>query len=425
MHKKFPHLCLINENEIMMKYFSISIALLILIIASCGQPAENVESTDSAGDYQKELQEQLINAQPGDTIHIPAGTFEFTRSISLDGVANVTIKGAGKDKTILSFKNQIEGAEGIKVVADAISIEDLTVQDTKGDAIKVQDSKGVTFRNLRVTWTNGPDSKNGAYGLYPVSCDDVLIEGCEASCASDAGIYVGQSINVIIRNNTATKNVAGIEIENCVGADVYNNKSYGNTGGVFIFDLPELPRKNGHHIRVFNNEIIDNNLDNFSPEGNTVALVPAGTGVLVMSTRDVEVFENEISNHKTVSITIVSYLITQKPFEDTLYNPFSSAIYIHDNKFIQAPAMPDTSRDMGKLVALLFQGNTPEIVYDGTVDPRVLLEDGSIDPSKRICLQNNGDIRFANINAPGDFKDIDTDMENYNCELSTLSPIEL
>ena len=37
---------------------------------------------------------------------------------------------------------------------------------------------------------------------------------------TDAGIYVGQSRNIIVRNSIARYNVAGIEIENCYYADV-------------------------------------------------------------------------------------------------------------------------------------------------------------------------------------------------------------
>ena len=39
--------------------------------------------------------------------------------------------------------------------------------------------------------------------LYPVQCKNVLIDGCVAIGASDAGIYVGQSQYVIVRNSKA------------------------------------------------------------------------------------------------------------------------------------------------------------------------------------------------------------------------------
>ena len=95
--------------------------------------------------------------------------------------------------------------------------------------------------------------------MYPVQCQNVLIDGCEAIGASDAGIYVGQSHEIIVRNSRAYRNVAGIEIENSTMADVYNNIAEGNTGGILVFDLPGLIKKGGGNVRVYNNKIRNNN----------------------------------------------------------------------------------------------------------------------------------------------------------------------
>lgn len=87
---------------------------------------------------------------------------------------------------------------------------------------------------MRAEWTNGPDEEKGAYGIYPMQIENVLLEECVAIGASDAGIYVGQSRNVIIRNNLAEYNAAGFEIENTVGADVYANTATNNTAIIII-----------------------------------------------------------------------------------------------------------------------------------------------------------------------------------------------
>src|SRR5205085_5350276 len=136
--------------------------------------------------------------------------------------------------------------------------------------------------------TNGADAKNGGYGLYPVQCTKVLIERCEVSGASDAGIYVGQSKSIIIRNSKAFENVAGIEIENSLYADVYDNEAFLNIGGILVFDLPDLTQKEGGFVRIFKNNIHDNNHANFAPKGNIVGKVPLGTGLMILATRNVE-----------------------------------------------------------------------------------------------------------------------------------------
>jgi hypothetical protein len=43
--------------------------------------------------------------------------------------------------------------------------------------------------------------------VVPVECDTVLIEGCVVSGSKDAGLYVGQSRNIVVRNRVIANNV--------------------------------------------------------------------------------------------------------------------------------------------------------------------------------------------------------------------------
>ncbi len=306
---------------------------------------------------EQELQTALIEARPGDTVRLGRGRFELTQGLSL-AVDRVTIRGEGEGRTILSFDNQRRGAEGLLVTSNGVVLRDFAVENARGDAIKVRDCEGITFRGVRAEWTRGPHPENGAYGLYPVNCHNVLIERSIARGASDAGIYVGQSRNIIVRDNVAELNVAGIEIENSYNADVFGNRATRNTGGVLVFDLPGLPQQGGHSIRVFDNEIEDNNTPNFAPAGNIVASVPAGTGVLIMANRDVHVFDNEIGDNGTVNVLITAY---RASFDDASYNPLPRDIVIRDNNFGNAGYAP-----AGDLAALTAMGVVmPDVLWDG------------------------------------------------------------
>ena len=258
-------------------------------------------NTLSASDIEKDLQTHFILAEPGDTILIPEGLHNIIGTLSIDGKKDLFIRGFGMDKSILSFSNQTEGAQGISITNSSnITLEDFTVRDSKGDAIKTQYVDGITFRGITAEWTGGPKPSNGAYGLYPVQCTNVLIEFCIAIGASDAGIYVGQSKDIIVRNSKAFHNVAGIEIENSINAEVYENHSYENTGGVLVFDLPDLVQIRGDNIHVFQNLIENNNLNNFAPPGNIVGKVLPGTGVMILAANNVHIYENTIRNNKSV-----------------------------------------------------------------------------------------------------------------------------
>ncbi len=310
---------------------------------------------------QERLQEALIEAQPGDTVSIGAGRFDLTDGLSLD-VDKVTVRGAGPGATILSFKGQQGAGEGLLVTSDDVVLRGFAIEDSKGDGIKSKGADRIVYHDLRVEWTGGPKPTNGAYGVYPVESKHILIDKVTVKGASDAGIYVGQSDQIVVRNSTAEFNVAGIEIENSFNADVHSNVATRNTGGILVFDLPNLPQKGGRNVRVFSNKIVDNDTANFAPPGNIVASVPNGTGVIVMANRDVHVFDNEIGGNGSTNVFVVGY--SQK-FDDKEYNPLGSNIVVRGNKHGRAGYAPGPQFVGGKeLVAAM--GSVPPIVWDGT-----------------------------------------------------------
>ena len=148
------------------------------------------------------------------------------RWIVLAGVApipgGITVKTTGvrnEGGSILDFAGQQGAGEGLLVTSDDALLTNFAVLNTKGDGIKSKGADRIVYHKLRVEWTAGPKETNGAYGIYPVESTDVLIDSVFVRGASDAGIYVGQSKNIIVRDSTAIENVAGIEIENSYDAD--------------------------------------------------------------------------------------------------------------------------------------------------------------------------------------------------------------
>ncbi len=369
-------------------------------------------------DLEKALQTQFVLAEDGDVIELPAGLISLSNTLWLDAKKNVTIRGAGQDKTILSFKNQQQGAEGMKITnAENIVLEQFTIEDSKGDLIKTQQVQGLVFRDLTARWTGKPKASNGSYALYPVQCRNVRMERCTAIGASDAGLYIGQSDSVWVTACVAKNNVAGIEIENTTNAWVWKNQAFDNTGGILVFDLPDLIKKKGGHVKVYDNLVARNNYKNFAPKGNIVATVPSGTGVMILATSDVEIFNNKIWDNKTASTAIVSYFITENPIKDTAYNPYPSAIYVHDNIYSTGKRMPTWKSKLGFLFWLKFGRQVPHILYDGIQNPAHVTAEGMVSPEHRICIRNNAAGSFANLKADKKFKGISRDLGPYNCVL--------
>jgi parallel beta-helix repeat protein len=379
-------------------------------------------------EIRKKFQTDLIMVEDGDTVNLPEGVFSMDATLSMEGKKRVVIRGAGMDKTILSFARQTTGAEGVRVSAsEDIILEDMTVRDAKGDAVKTMNVKGITFRRVRTDWSGRPKSTNGAYGLYPVSCEDVLIEECIARGASDAGIYVGQSRNIIVRGCKAFENVAGIEIENSTHADVYGNEAYRNTGGILVFDLPDLPVKKGGYTRVYDNLVRENNLANFAPKGNIVGKVPQGTGIILLAANHVEIFRNRIHDNRTVGTSINSYYITENKIRDKEYDPFPTAISVYDNDYVRKRRRATMKGRIGKLYRfkLRFGRKVPDIVFDGILDSKRNPVNGNYTGAERICISGNKNARFANIDAENDFRNISFDAAIFECRSPSVPPVIL
>jgi parallel beta-helix repeat protein len=364
-----------------------------------------------------ELQTALNSLKECTTINLKSGIFLLNNSLTINNVNGIILQGAGKKSTILKFVNAGNG-NGIDVEAsNSFTIRNLTILDSPKNGLEIRLSENILIENIIVTWSNTSGeamSQNGAYGVYPVNVINVLLQNTETYYASDAGLYVGQCINALVRNNTAAYNVMGLEIENTVNADVYGNTVRDNTGGFLAYDL----NKNtivSRNIRVHNNTIINNNNPNFSSAG-IVKTVPAGVGVVLTSIRDIEIFNNRIGNNHTTDIGIINGLVSESPDFSawSMNNWRAHSIYIHDNEFVSGSGVSIDNgntnakdRPLGALVQMVHSAynshmksaGKPEeplanILYDGVDTGFTILmmttwfgdQSGNFNS---ICLQNN------------------------------------
>ncbi|MBO6768091.1 MAG: right-handed parallel beta-helix repeat-containing protein [Erythrobacter sp.] len=335
----------------------LSIAAVLLATAAPALAAtHNIAPGENA---QQELQEALILAEPGDEIVLAAGRYVLTDGLSLD-VDGVTVRGEGMDGTVLDFTTQAGAGEGMLVTSDNVTLRDFALENPKGDGIKSKGADNIVYHRLRVTWTRGPHPENGAYGIYPVESTGVLVDGVKVTGASDAGIYVGQSNRITVRNSIAEANVAGIEIENSRNALVEHNIATRNTGGILVFDLPDLPVMGGGNVVVANNLVVANDTPNFAPPGNIVAGVRRGTGIMVMANDNVLVEDNILSGNPTAPIMVIAY--TQS-FEDERYNPFPREVVVGEN--IYDGGGYDPQLDGADTLLAAFGGELPPVMWDG------------------------------------------------------------
>jgi parallel beta-helix repeat protein len=424
-------------------YMPAVLATATLILAACGGSSNNNNNDggtgtpppaqspwppgaillDAGDDLTQQAQEALINAQTGDWIVFPEGTFEISSTLTFDGdvdgdgniVEDITITGYGMDKTILNFENANSGDGFYVQNAKDITFTDLSVREAKNNGIKLKDTDGIILRDLSTIWEGSLNKDNGAYGVYPVECSNILIENTYVRGSADAGIYVGQSEYIVVRNNIAEENVAGIEIENSKYADVYQNTAVGNTGGILVFDLPINNQRYGTSVRVFNNVVTANNTPNFANASSNPAgvhIVPQGTGIIVLSTSDVEIFDNEITDNDTMGVAVSSFFIAEQdipPFLANYGQPGQAIedgwravprnINVHDNQMARNGTNPKGELIQDIIDAYLFYyGSFPAILYDGLgesiannpqLGPLFMEEPFAEDGSDAICATIN------------------------------------
>jgi parallel beta-helix repeat protein len=422
-----------------MRNITFLFAAILLLISGCKEetnPGPTYKYCLEFGPGQEdEIIAALLSLEDSVCVNLKAGNYAF-ENLSIVGLETIMFSGAGMDSTVIDFSGQTSGGEGILVTdVKNFIIKDMTILDSEGDLLKIRNGENIVIRNLAAIWNSDLDSTNGGYGLYPVLCKNVLIEGCYVQGASDAGIYVGQSDQVVVRNSEAFMNVAGCEIENTTNANVYNNEFHGNTGGLLIFDLPGLSKKGGY-VKAYNNNIHDNNAKNFAPSssfGTTTGVgnCPPGSGILHVSTSNVEIYNNTIKDNNLASIYVVSGLVLDENALDYIgpnYDPFPRNVYIHDNAMSKQSTFPPAAYDheLGSQLILLHEtlnGFDPvghpymqHILIDGA-NSNIVTSGTDINPDN-LCIKETEDILFMNVdwlNAETPEWNLSTDVTPYTC----------
>ncbi len=279
------------------------------------------------------IQAAVDRARPGDTIEIPYGVYHERVAIDLSDITLRGIPNAAGEYPILDGENRLP--EGVIASGNNFTVGRIHTRNFTDNGVLVEGATGVHFHDILA-------ENVGTYGVYPVRSTDVLIERVTVSGVDDAGIYAGQSQNVIVRDSTAFGNVIGIELENTLGGEVYNNHLYDNSNGILIVLLPQLTSKISSGAVVRDNVVEDNNHANFAPEGAVARIVPPGTGILLIGSDDNEVTGNTITGNKTAGVAVFSLTGTGAFNENELdVGPLAEGNYVHDNAYSNNGYDPD------------------------------------------------------------------------------------
>ncbi len=327
-------------------------------VLPCGTVLVSPDAADGS-DITEALLLALFDLPDDSVVLLPEGSFSVSESIIVPSANGLTLTGHGIGATTLNFSGS-SGDDGIRFEGgNNIVIRDMAVLETNKNGIKSVGVNGIHMAYTYVNWAGDLETADSAYGLYPVNSVNVLIEHNKTSGSRDAGIYVGQSRDVVVRNNVVTRNIAGIEIENTLNADVYNNVAADNTAGILAFDFPNLELAYGGKIRIFNNFVQGNNRENVGL--GSVGIAPPGTGVLVFAVSDVEIYNNTITDNRTSALAVASYFMNDADVANYPANygasmtagwtPMVKNVNMHDNLIARNGANPG-----GVLIADVIAG---------------------------------------------------------------------
>lgn len=348
----------------------------------------------------------------------PGAGFTATgkRGLTLRGVAAAGDDGVGATVDFAAMGDQI----GLRFEdVEDLTVEHIAVRNSGGDGIAVFGGERVTIRGVSVGWDAGPSVDNGLFGVYVTGVTDLLVADSVVQGASDAGIWAGESRNVVFSGNTATGNVAGLEAENCQDVEIFGNVAQANTLGLFVLDLPAHASGNGGRVLVHDNTVADNNQANFAAPTALSASVPVGLGVLVLSVDAVELRDNSLRGNDSTGVLVASFktlaLLSMMSIDDPAYDPFPETIEIHDNEFVDNGTQP------ADLFATFFkQTMMPDITWDGAADASKDNADGHLN----LCIRGNGDADFLNLDALNLGANKSSDATPHDCDLAPVAAVD-
>ena len=248
------------------------------------------------------IQAAVDAAAPGTVIKIQPGLYLEAvvvdkKDITLLGMEN------GNNKVIIQNPGGVNNGITVRDNGDGFVLKQVTVKDFLRNGVFMIRVDGFVLSHVTAI-------DCGEYGLYPIRCTNGVMEHCKASGHKDSGIYIGQSTQIQMSQNHAFENVIGIEIENCTGITVDKNHSYNNAAGMLVVLLPGLSVTETSNITLTKNQVNNNNHVNFAdPAGGFEAVVPSGSGILIVGAKNSLIKDNHVSGNNFTGIATVGTVI--------------------------------------------------------------------------------------------------------------------
>jgi hypothetical protein len=284
----------------------------------------------------RSIQKAVNAADAGDTIRVKRGVYR--EAVRINGRRKRYLKLIGNPRR--PGRVVLEGG-GSK--QNAIAVNDADEVTVDGFKARNYRANGFFFTNLNgYTMNHLIAEKTGVYGLYAFNTIGGRILNSEAYYVNDGAFYIGQTPpqdrpkQTLVRNVEGWGSPIGFSATNMRYVTITKSRFYNNAVGIVpnALDSEKFPPPEKNVI--VGNEIFWNNLNfhegdpPFEPrEEGTAALVPIGTGILLLGGREHRIEDNKIyGNFLTGIAAIDGILLVENPLAVSL-----DRNVIRDNEF--------------------------------------------------------------------------------------------
>src|SRR5829696_2744589 len=298
------------------------------------------------------IQKAVDKAKAGDTVKVKPGKYKEAVRVKGAKKSYLTLVGNPKNPAKVILEGKGGKQNGVFVDgADEVTVRGFKAQNYGANGFFFVNVVGYTARDLIA-------AKTGVYGIYAFNSKGGTMRDSEAYYNNDAGFYIGQTpaqekpIRSIVTNIDSWGNPLGWSGTNMRYVTITKSRFYNNAAGIVpnALDSEKFPPAEDNVIA--DNDIFWNNF-NFHKgapfkirEDGTAALVPVGTGVLLLAGRRNTVEDNQIYGNWNGGVALIEGIINLEDHPE--------AVNLVDNKVL-GNAFGLNGTDL----------NGRELVYDG------------------------------------------------------------
>jgi Right handed beta helix region len=269
----------------------------------------------------RSIQKAVNKAKAGDTVRVRNGVYR--EAVKISGKKKRYLKVIGNPrkprKVLLRARGNMQNAFFVSD-ADEVTVNGFMARGYKANGFFFVNVNGYTMNHLVARQT-------GVYGLYAFNTIGGRMLNSEAYYVNDGAFYIGQTppqdkpIQTLVRNVDGWGSPIGFSATNMRYVTITKSRFYNNGTGIVpnALDSEKFPPPEDNVIT--NNEIFWNNF-NFHQgnppfevrETGTAALVPIGTGILLLGSRDTRIENNKIyGNFLGGFAALDSFLVPKNP----------------------------------------------------------------------------------------------------------------